>query len=480
VRARRLSARRGEDGFTLVEVIISMMIFAVISLFAARLLLESIKTTNGDRTRVAAANLALREVEFVRATFDTNPRLADVSAVVNAHPLPGGTAGQPLKVDNHLYNVALQTNWVYQNSVKTPCEAGTNGQLAYLLVQVTVTWDGGNMGGAKPVMNSTLLTPPVGTFDAGQGHLRILVKDDLGAVEPGTRVNLLTSPGGSVYDTGVTSNDGCVLFAFVPPGNYTAVLARDDGLPYVDVQGNPAPSQLLSVVANTITSYTFAYANANALTVNFDATAPLFPWPTAAGMTLYNGQFTVGHQSYRNAAMTTVTRVWPFPSGLTAWSGYCTDADPQFPGVAGVRTSTTPALTAGGTSTLTLTGVPVTMTVVKSSGALQSNAAVYAINNATGCDTTIVDPTNGAGTQGDALALANTGTSGAAAGVTKVSLPYGVWNVRVKPSGSSSWVTPSSIQTTITGTTVNNSSSPPTMFLKAGTPTAANVIVVIP
>ncbi|MDQ1724169.1 MAG: hypothetical protein QOG52_1197 [Frankiaceae bacterium] len=458
-----------------------MMIFAVISLFATRLLLESIKTTNGDRTRVAAANHALREVEFVRATIDTNPRLADVSAVVNAHPLPGGTAGQPLKVDNHLYNVALQTNWVYQNSVKTPCESGTNGQLAYLLVQVTVTWDGGNMGGAKPVMNSTILTPPVGTFDAGQGSLRILVKDNLGALEPGTRVNLLTSPGGAQYDTGVTSNDGCVLFAFVPPGDYSAVLAGNGGQVYVDTQGNPAPSKLLSVVANTMTSYTFDYAWANTLTVNFDATAPQFPWATATGMTLQNALFSVGHQSYRNSAMTSVNKVYPFSSGLTAWSGYCSDADPAYPGVGGTRTSTTPVLPAGGATTLTISGVPVTMTVQKSSGALQYSASVYALNDATGCDTSIPDPTNGAATTGEALLLPLTGTSASATpGITKVTMPYGSWNLRVK-TGSGSWVSPTSISTTIVvpsppNTVVNGS----TMFLKAGTPAAATVIVTIP
>ncbi len=61
------------------------------------------KTTRLDKNRVAAANLASRELEITRNEFNSSltapGALAAANFVLNPHPLPGQSAGADLKVD---------------------------------------------------------------------------------------------------------------------------------------------------------------------------------------------------------------------------------------------------------------------------------------------------------------------------------------------------------------------------------------------
>ena len=54
---------------TLVEVLIACTILMILAMGVFGVMLTAFKTTKNDRTRVAASNLAAREVEIVRQTF---------------------------------------------------------------------------------------------------------------------------------------------------------------------------------------------------------------------------------------------------------------------------------------------------------------------------------------------------------------------------------------------------------------------------
>ncbi len=79
----------------------ALVIFAIVAAATVAGLTLALNTGRLDRNRVAAANLAARELEIVRNEFNASvsgpTTLAAQNYVTDPHPLPGGTAGQPIR-----------------------------------------------------------------------------------------------------------------------------------------------------------------------------------------------------------------------------------------------------------------------------------------------------------------------------------------------------------------------------------------------
>jgi type II secretory pathway pseudopilin PulG len=431
MRRRLMAARNAHDeGFGLLEVVIALVVLAMVGAAAASMLLSSLKSTTNSRSRVAAANLALREIETVRATFlspTLGPRSITLGEVVNPNPLPGGTAGQALTVDGRSFTVKRTAEWQSQGAAGGPCDGGASGQLDYLRVSVTVTWP--DMGGTTPVTSSTLLTPPLGTYNTGTGHIKVKVLDAGNAPQEGTIVSLVNS-GGGVVTTQATSTDGCAFFAFLDPASFSVQLSRAG---YVDNKWQATPSQSLTVVANAVTSIGFNYAPAS--TVGFTMTSPLngYAPATSTALTVYNNALTstTHTTSYPASGPARTLQIWPYSDGVISWIGDCNDADPGSYGSYRAAPITTAS---GATSAATVTGVPVSITVLKGAVA-QAGLTVEAVHATAGCPSTMLDPYNNA-TVGEVLTFPATTD---AAGNTKLLLPYGAWTIKVltkNPSGS--------------------------------------------
>ncbi len=418
--SRRLrSPEPDERGLTLVEVIVALTVFALTATAVLVMMLSSLRTSRANRGRVAAANLAAREIEIVRGQFSSpalGPKTIALGQVVDPNPLPGGTEGQPLVVDHTPYTVTRTAEWQSQGATSSPCDGGASGQLAYLHVTVTVTWP--RMDGVTPVTSSTLLTPPLGTYDSGSGHVKVKVTDALGAPEANQRVTL--TPGGSQ----LTASDGCAFFAFLSPGAYTASVSTPG---YVDPSWSATPSVPVTVTANQVAPVTFSYAPAATLDLAPTATAG-YPAPATMPFTVYNTALgSTTHTKTIAAGTTEPTSIttWPYPDGLTAWAGDCADADPQASG--GVRQdpfSTNP----GQTTSATVATAQADVIVKTNRGVATSNATVVAVHATdSGCRGPVRDPVDG-GNVGEALTLPTTTDS---TGVTHASLPFGTWTLKV-------------------------------------------------
>lgn len=425
--------RDGDGGFTLVEVLVSLTILAVVAAVAAGVLISVLGSATDDRARVAAANLASRELEIVRAAFESptqGPQSIPLGQVVNAAPLPGGTAGSPLVVDNKAYTVTRTTEWQAQGATAGPCDGGASGALAYMRVSVLVTWP--NMRHTAPVTASTLLAPALGTYNAGTGHIKAKVLDQLGAPETGTTINV-TDSSGALVDSQLTASDGCAFFAFLTPGTYT-VTATQSG--FVDMSWASTSSQSVTVVANAAATVSFAYAAAAQTTLTFDTSQTGYTAPSATGLTVYNPALTpsaLHTKTFTPAAPSTTLTTWPYTDGLTAWAGDCTDADPSTGG--GSRPS--PITTApGGTATSVIKGAAVSVVVKKSSTPL-AGVTVEAVHGTSGCPATMKDPYDNSTTVGEVLRLPVVTD---ATGTARVLLPYGTWTLKVLTKvASGSW-----------------------------------------
>ncbi len=447
---RRRRALSADDGFTIVEVTVAMVIFALIAASVIGLVIQSLATSTDSRRRVAATSLAAREIDIVRGQFmsaavDQGPQSVALGRVVNSNPLAGGTVGAPLVLDGTAYTVTRTAQWQSQGATASACDGGASGQLAYLRVSVSVTWP--KMRSVRPVISNTLLTPRIGTFDSATGHVPVKLIDAAGNPTAG-QVVTLTGPSGTATQT--TSADGCAFFGFLTPGSYTASVSASG---YVDNNWNPTATGTRTVTAGAVAqTLTFAYAPATTLTTTATVRTG-YSVPAGLGYTAYNTGLSTAYRTKilgtRGASSTDM--IWPYTDGITTWAGTCLDADPQAYSSTGRGSPV--ATTPGGTASAAPALQPVDVRVTKT-GVAVANAQVYAVHATdAACAGPVTDPTGG--TAGDALTLPKTD----ATGTSKVGIPLGRWTfkVRYQPGGPSTAATytyamPSALAPVGTGT----------------------------
>jgi prepilin-type N-terminal cleavage/methylation domain-containing protein len=419
-----------DAGFTLIEVMVALVVFTLISTAVLGLMVNSLAVTRSDRARVTAANLAARELEITRTQFQSvaaGPKTIVTGQVVNPNPLPGGTAGAPLVVDGGSYTVTRSAQWQSQGATAGPCDGGASGQLAYLRVTVTVTWP--RMNGVAPVTSSTLLTPPLGTYSSGTGHVKVKVTDGNNVPLAGQTVTLSGSSGTSSQQTAA---DGCAFFAFLSLGDYTATVSKPG---HVDPSWNPSPSRQVTVTANTVQPVGFTYAPVATLSLTLAAASGFVP-PTNVALTVYNTGLPSNTHTLAlpGTGTSRSLSLWPYPDGATVWAGSCLDADPQSH-TGGVRAN--PLITPPGQTTSGLIDLaPVQVTVTSAGGTPLSGATVVAVHAVDeGCPGPVPDPVD-VGSAGEVLTLP---VPTDALGTTRGALPYGAWLFKVigkQPQGS--------------------------------------------
>ena len=415
VRALR-RVRRGpgvDDGMTIVELLVAMTIFAGVALSLAYTLQMALLSTRDNRSRVQAAHLAARELEIVRNNFGATTNgpamLAAESVVVNPDPLPGGTPGQPLKIDGTDYTVTRTVEWLPAGTGASPCDGGTAINYPSLAVNVKVSW--ANMKGTPPVVSNTILTPPKGTLNSTMSFVAVKVLGAAGTGVPGVPVTL-SGPGGSSVVT--SADDGCSVFAVTTMGSYTASINSAGFVTFDGLTSSSKPPT--TVTAGTLTQLNFAYDRASSIVVSYaDDGVHALPTPLP-GLTYFNtGLLPSGTRTVPvGAASMTLSNLWPFSDGYSIWAGTCKQADPASSGAS--RPAAEP-MTPGTTQTTAVALAPVQIKATRADGSPLPSTVVRAIpNDTTGC---------AAGEL--ALTLGTTG----AGGNLLTSLPGGAWKLQL-------------------------------------------------
>ena len=411
----RLRVRQRQGGYSMVELLVAVTVFALVFAAVSIGIGRALEVNRGNRNRSAAAYLAARQLEEVRARAFGAVALGRTTCVHSA-PTTGCNVPSP-------YTVVQDVAWASPGSTSTSCDVptGTGTSLAYKRVTVTVTWP--DMGGVAPVSSQTLLTPPSGTFDPNDGHILVQAFDRNALPLAGQTVSLT----GPATASQTTTSDGCAFFGYLDPGTYTATMSTTG---HVDRQGGQPATQTVAVTASQISRLQFDYDRAATLSVTLAApTGAVIPTGTyGVAMTVANSNLTVGTRSFQQAATgsgttRTITPLFPYASGYQVWAGDCADADPaaHTGGGRGAFLASNQGATTTGSANLDAVDVTVRRTSV--TGTLQSGATVSAIHAAgTGC------------TAGETLTTTTTTNSG---GQLRLALPYGTWTIRAV-SGSRS------------------------------------------
>jgi prepilin-type N-terminal cleavage/methylation domain-containing protein len=417
-----------DSGVSLIEVMVAMLIFAIVSSGVIATLSLSVKETRDGRNRVQAAQLAARELEIARNQFTSTaagggPDSLALNAVRNPSPLAvGGTVGRPLVVDKTAYTVVRTARWTGSASGAgvSPCDSGATDRLVYLHVRVEVTW--GQMGDTPPVVSDTILTPRSGAqTGTATGHIAVKVVNAAGGPQGGVTVGI-SAPG--VAKTGVTASDGCAVFGFLTPGNYTTSVSAT-GLPdvYVDQGGATTATTTIGVTAGNLLKHTFSYDRAAVLSFTYESPATGHSVPAGLdGMTIRLS----GSNLQPNGVATfpgsgtprVIANLFPSTAGYSYAFGTCTS------NVAAGTAAATP----GTTKSVGYRPTALTLDVVHDSdGAAYSGVQVVAVGvTDTGCATA---PT---------FALGTTGADGR----LLTSLPPGTWSLQVAGKSGGANTTP--------------------------------------
>ena len=395
-----------QDGYSVVELLVAVTVFALVFAAVSIGIGRALEVNRGNRNRSAAAYLAARQLEEVRARSFSSVALGRTTCVYTTTscnlPAP--------------YTVVQDVTWASPGSTSTTCDvpATSGSSLAYKRVTVTVTWP--DMGAVAPVSSQTLLTPPGGSYDPNDGHILVQAFDRDALPLGGQSVSIA----GPESASQVTTSDGCAFFAYLDPGTYTVTLPSST---YVDRQGVRPATLSAGVTASQITKVQFDYDEAATLSVGLVApSGSVIPTGgSGIAMTVANSNLTVGTKSFQQSATgsgttRTITPLFPYASGYQVWAGDCADADPATytGGSRGAVLASNPATTTSGSANLDAVDVTVRFTTLL--GLPVPNATITATHAAgTGC------------TSGTTL---TTTTRTDASGKLRLALPYGTWTIR--------------------------------------------------
>jgi len=349
---RRFAEDHDDAGITMIECIIALVIISTVLLAGVLEINVALTTSNQQRYRIEATNLAVATLEQVQQ----EAAAGTINPVQTTYP-PQNVASQTFFVSTQ-YTVEQQNNGLV-TSICTSTLSTDSSEIWQ--VSATVTWNG--MQGQQPLTETTEVAP--GAASAQQladGELAIEVVGLTGTPLT-TPVNFSVTPvavgGGETVYPGApipsglnTGNDGCGIVTDLstdPDWNYVVTLTQNTGWVSAgelsDANSDPATATL-SVSAGQVSRLSTPFqvalgANTTPTLQPVTYSCPGAPVPscysatfapdaslpvTFANPSLPNGQYTFGSGSSAVPA----ELLYPFANGYSVFAGDMSQSNPGY------------------------------------------------------------------------------------------------------------------------------------------------------
>ena len=245
-----------DGGFTIVEVMVAMLVFVIVSTSTIAILVAGLRTIRDNSDRVSAATIARSKVEDLRAT--------------GANSLTQGVITET-SADGR-FTISTETYWVpVTDQAVSSCVVGNNPNLQESRMRAHVEVIGGRLNSPQTI--DALIQPKDDVPLADVGSMTVLVKDSDGATPvPGTVVRGTHASLVYAFEA-VTDPFGCIFAPNLVPGTWTVVASKAGYVP----PATGADDSGVDVVAGQNSPAEFSLAQSGALSV--DSAYPNYPIP---------------------------------------------------------------------------------------------------------------------------------------------------------------------------------------------------------
>lgn len=257
-RAARASARRAseQDGFLLIEVIVSALLVALIVIATFNGFAAANKASSDSRERDQASLLAAQSQEQLRSESAT--ALDALEAAPHKYSVTEGSFKYTITQEAKPLGAGGSTTGC--SVTETSAQTGAN-----FLVSSTVTWALQEREGRPGVKQSSVITPPTGS------DIEVDVVNGSGGPVSGVTARATFVPvesGTSNTVEGTTSAAGCVVLTGLQSTEATVEILEKTG--YVTPSGALKPEpKTLAIAPNLTTHYEVLYAEAGQVSATY-------------------------------------------------------------------------------------------------------------------------------------------------------------------------------------------------------------------
>jgi Tfp pilus assembly protein PilV len=341
-------ARASERGDTLIEVLVSALLIAVITAATLFGLDSTNRATAIDRARSQADALAQQDEEQLRS--EPVSKLSELNRSYKV------VQGRTSHGSGTTYTITSTSQYVSDATATASCTS-SKPTANYLLTTSKVTWP--SMGNTKPVSETSIISPPVSSSLIGQ-------VTNSGTAVSGATVRATGPSPETTANSVETSVNGCGILA-LSPGNYALNVSKPGYVTenwYENTSEDAHYPPNVYLVAASSTKKGFNLAPAGKLEVKFSGSTPAEGDSFVAfnsNMTTFRLTGTVGTYA------TAVTAPKVFPAEYTVYAGIC-EADKPSALKVGNPEVTKLKVPASGSVTTTVVQPPVKIKVMTGTG----------------------------------------------------------------------------------------------------------------
>jgi Tfp pilus assembly protein PilV len=305
----RRKTLHAEDGFALIEILVSALVLAIAAAGVVALLQATTRSAASERRHSTAQALAQEDQSRLRSM-----RLSMLNRL---------NEERKLTIDGGTYTVISQGTFI-NNSSRQPaaCTAGTTAA-DYVRITTSVSWPGSK----QPIVTQSIVSPSNGSLDPKRGTLLVTAKTPTGEPIAGLPLSG-TGPG---TFSGSTDSTGCANFSDLPAGNYTvtptstSLVGKDGQYPHATPAG---------VSEGTTSTLTLEYAKPASIPVEFEYRLTSTGAYKAAKLDSAYFYNTSGAATYWTSGKTRqlslqASPIFPFTSPITVWAGACSGNNPS-------------------------------------------------------------------------------------------------------------------------------------------------------
>jgi Tfp pilus assembly protein PilV len=301
-----------QEGFVLIEILVSALILAVVAGAVLTLLTATTRSSDFQRTQAKAYALAQEDQARLRSL-----RLSSLNRLEQEQP--------PIQLDGTTFNVRSQGTFISNSTGSVSCD-GDASPADYVRITTTVS----SPAMRNDVVMQSVVAPSTGSLDPSHGTISVKATNAAGLPLSG----VLVEGSGTSNFNGSTDSTGCANFADLPSGNYD-VTTSAGGM--IDMNGETSTEKEIGVPFGGIQTVSLVYDQGGWIEPEFvyrvGSTGTFAKAPVDSYL-VYNGESgasakLIGVPGGARKTGFISPEVFPFKNKDTVYAGSCTSNNPD-------------------------------------------------------------------------------------------------------------------------------------------------------